>query len=121
VKDVLEASNRAPADNKFLSSYTSAYYDTPEMSRALPKAEVEIGGPTGLDARKLPQYKEFRNKAEGAWVKTKEVLVDDWERVRRLIDDPNVKVDTDQYILDILKIIKEYRKLMRDGRVKIDG
>lgn len=60
--------------------------------------------PGTVDPSKIKQYSKFRKAMDEAWVSTVEAVQDNLYRVRRLVQDPNVKVsdDTDPYLAELL-------------------
>jgi len=79
--------------SKFSDSYTKSYNESPELSRGKKFKDVETKlNPTELNAGNLGLYKNFKKSASDSWLKVREFIQDDMIRVRRLLEDPNVKV-----------------------------
>ncbi len=57
-----------------------------------------------VDVNKAPEYSRFRKGIEEAWTFTVEVIQDNMIRMRKLVNDPNVKItdDSDPYMAELL-------------------
>lgn len=86
-----------------------------QFSDSLAKSYLENGGktideateglqPGVISPEKNGQFSEFRKAIDEAWVSTVEAVQDNLYRVRRLVQDPKVKVtdDTDPYLAELL-------------------
>ena len=88
-------SRKIPSESTshFSDTYASVYNKTGGISRTkdLQKAELKIN-PTEINVAKIGTYKKFKESATNAWTATREFIQDDWIRVKRLIDRPDVRV-----------------------------
>lgn len=49
--------------------------------------------PSDLNPKNSGAYKDFKNKVSDWWLNTREYVEDDWVRFKKLLKDPNVKVE----------------------------
>lgn len=109
------------SSSQFSDSLSKSYLET--SGKTIDEG-VEGLQPGAVSPEKMTQYSGFRKAIDDAWVSTVEALQDNLYRVRRLVQNPNVKVtdDTDPYLAELLFHGRVGARLQegRDTFIKID-
>jgi len=98
-KSLAEISKPEQAE-EFSDSYTKSYQNNGGNGNDIKDLHpLGMGGPDKIGA-----FKKFRNAVEKSWIDTREFVENDWERVRRLMNnkDINITPESDPYTAEIL-------------------
>lgn len=84
-KEIVSAISEKP------KSLDEVYQELGKDSNVIKETDLKLS-PTKIEPKNLSTYKDFKTLISSKWTKIREYIQDDWIRVKKLVEMPNVKV-----------------------------